>query len=278
MVKIVYLNKLKKASNILFKDYFIMTNQCNFFETYNSLYYSSLFYDNDTLVCGFLVSDNYANNELKAKFKNEKPIYINIYINSLYMTSSLIKNIIRTIKIYALKNNYSMGVLVFDNNDEYIANYLGEEYNYNEIDDNLSYTSFPIVKWVEKSCGCVVVNDDRVLLIRQNDNSIGFPKGHMEIGETEIETAIRETREETGLDVNIISTKKYKIKYYVDEIILKEVTYFLAKPVNHNSKIIIQKSELIDANWFLKDDVGKSLTYEQLRLLWEEILLDLTNI
>lgn len=277
-MKIVYLNKLKKASNILFKDYFIMTNQCNFFETYNSLYYSSLFYDNDTLVCGFLVSDNYANNELKAKFKNEKPIYINIYINSLYMTSSLIKNIIRTIKIYALKNNYSMGVLVFDNNDEYIANYLGEEYNYNEIDDNLSYTSFPIVKWVEKSCGCVVVNDDRVLLIRQNDNSIGFPKGHMEIGETEIETAIRETREETGLDVNIISTKKYKIKYYVDEIILKEVTYFLAKPVNHNSKIIIQKSELIGANWFLKDDVGKFLTYEQLRLLWEEILLDLTNI
>mgnify|MGYP004653100083 FL=1 len=277
-MKKVYLNKLKKASNILFKDYFIITNQRNYFETYNSLYYSSLFYDNDTLVCGFLVSDNYANNELKAKFKNEKPIYINIYINSLYMTSSLIKNIIRTIKIYALKNNYSMGVLVFDNNDEYIANYLGEEYNYNEIDDNLSYTSFPIVKWVEKSCGCVVVNDDRVLLIRQNDNSIGFPKGHMEIGETEIETAIRETREETGLDVNIISTKKYKIKYYVDEIILKEVTYFLAKPVNPNSKIIVQKSELIDVNWFLKDDVGNFLTYEQLRMLWEDIFLDLTNI
>lgn len=276
-MKKVYLNKLKKASNILFKDYFIITNQRNYFETYNSLYYSSLFYDNDTLVCGFLVSDNYANNELKAKFKNEKPIYINIYINSLYMTSSLIKNIIRTIKIYALKNNYSMGVLVFDNNDEYIANYLCEEYNYNEIDDNLSYTSFPIVKWVEKSCGCVVVNDDRVLLIRQNDNSIGFPKGHMEIGETEIETAIRETREETGLDVNIISTKKYKIKYYVDEIILKEVTYFLAKPVNPNSKIIVQKSELIDVNWFLKDDVGNFLTYEQLRMLWEDIFLDLTN-
>lgn len=276
-MKKVYLNKLKKASNILFKDYFIITNQRNYFETYNSLYYSSLFYDNDTLVCGFLVSDNYANNELKAKFKNEKPIYINIYINSLYMTSSLIKNIIRTIKIYALKNNYSTGVLVFDNNDEYIANYLGEEYNYNEIDDNLSYTSFPIVKWVEKSCGCVVVNDDRVLLIRQNDNSIGFPKGHMEIGETEIETAIRETREETGLDVNIISTKKYKIKYYVDEIILKEVTYFLAKPVNPNSKIIVQKSELIDVNWFLKDDVGNFLTYEQLRMLWEDIFLDLTN-
>ena len=277
-MKKVYLNKLKKASNILFKDYFIITNQRNYFETYNSLYYSSLFYDNDTLVCGFLVSDNYANNELKAKFKNEKPLYINIYINSLYMTSSLIKNIIRTIKIYALKNNYSMGVLVFDNNDEYIANYLGEEYNYNEIDDNLSYTSFPIVKWVEKSCGCVVVNDDRVLLIRQNDNSIGFPKGHMEIGETEIETAIRETREETGLDVNIISTKKYKIKYYVDEIILKEVTYFLAKPVNPNSKIIVQKSELIDVNWFLKDDVGNFLTYEQLRMLWEDIFLDLTNV
>ena len=277
-MKKVYLNKLKKASNILFKDYFIITNQRNYFETYNSLYYSSLFYDNDTLVCGFLVSDNYANNELKAKFKNEKPIYINIYINSLYMTSSLIKNILRTIKIYALKNNYSMGVLVFDNNDEYIANYLGEEYNYNEIDDNLSYISFPIVKWVEKSCGCVVVNDDRVLLIRQNDNSIGFPKGHMEIGETEIETAIRETREETSLDVNIISTKKYKIKYYVDEIILKEVTYFLAKPVNPNSKIIVQKSELIDVNWFLKDDVGNLLTYEQLRMLWEDIFLDLTNI
>lgn len=44
--------------------------------------------------------------------------------------------------------------------------------------------------------------DDRVLLTRRADNGLWcLPSGRMEEGETIAETVVRETREETGLDV-----------------------------------------------------------------------------
>ena len=53
----------------------------------------------------------------------------------------------------------------------------------------------------EKSCGCIIINKNKVLLIKQTKGHWGFPKGHVEKDETEIETAIREVKEETGLDI-----------------------------------------------------------------------------
>ena len=48
----------------------------------------------------------------------------------------------------------------------------------------------------EKSCGCVIIENNKVLLIlQQNDAYWGFPKGHVENGETEIQTAKREVKE-----------------------------------------------------------------------------------
>lgn len=52
--------------------------------------------------------------------------------------------------------------------------------------------------------GCVVLDDSgRVLMQRRGDaqGPWGLPGGAMELGETLEETAVRETREETGLDV-----------------------------------------------------------------------------
>ena len=57
------------------------------------------------------------------------------------------------------------------------------------------------MEYNEKSCGCIIIDKDRVLLVKHNAGHWDFPKGHMEDGETEIETAIREVKEETNLDV-----------------------------------------------------------------------------
>jgi bis(5'-nucleosidyl)-tetraphosphatase len=81
----------------------------------------------------------------------------------------------------------------------------------------------------EKSCGTIIIENNKVLLIQQTDNAWGFPKGHIENNETEQETAIRETKEETNLDVKIISNKKYIINYKINNEIDKEVVLFLAK-------------------------------------------------
>jgi 8-oxo-dGTP diphosphatase len=60
------------------------------------------------------------------------------------------------------------------------------------------------------SCGAVVYRPahaaSQILLIKQNlkDESWGIPKGRMEPGETYAETAVRETKEEAGIDIKLI--------------------------------------------------------------------------
>lgn len=61
---------------------------------------------------------------------------------------------------------------------------------------------------MEKSCGAIVFTYEgsvrKYAVIRETyQGAWGFPKGHMENGETEKETALREVKEETGLNVNI---------------------------------------------------------------------------
>ena len=54
--------------------------------------------------------------------------------------------------------------------------------------------------------GCVFDADGRVLLQRRGDSKKwGFPGGAIEIGETPEMAAIREVKEETGLDVKVSS-------------------------------------------------------------------------
>jgi ADP-ribose pyrophosphatase YjhB (NUDIX family) len=50
-----------------------------------------------------------------------------------------------------------------------------------------------------------VVNDGRVLLIRRTDNELwALPGGGQDFGESISETVIRETKEETGVDVAVV--------------------------------------------------------------------------
>ena len=87
----------------------------------------------------------------------------------------------------------------------------------------------------ETSCGAVVFHkfedEYKFLLINflhGNLNFWGFPKGHMEKDETEIQTAKREIREETGLDVEIIPGFKTSNEYTYQNSV-KKVIYFAAE-------------------------------------------------
>ena len=87
----------------------------------------------------------------------------------------------------------------------------------------------------EKSCGAVVFtreNDGiRYVLIEQRSGMYGFPKGHVEAGETEEQTALREIREETGLHPLIIpgfrDGETYELRKKPGTI--KDVVYFAAE-------------------------------------------------
>ena len=47
----------------------------------------------------------------------------------------------------------------------------------------------------EISCGAIIINNNKVLLVEQQTDFIGFPKGHIEGNETYLETALREVKE-----------------------------------------------------------------------------------
>ncbi len=104
----------------------------------------------------------------------------------------------------------------------------------------------------EKSCGAVIfrtVNSEVQYLLIKNKRSEnwGFPKGHIEAGETERETAIREVLEETGLHIDILPDFTAKSEYSIQGRVEKFVTIFLAS--TKDTVLRIQEDEIDDYAW-----------------------------
>ena len=124
---------------------------------------------------------------------------------------------------------------------------------------------------MEKSCGCVVFNNGKVLVEKSLSGFYGFPKGHIENGETDEECAIRETFEETGISARVDSSSKFSISYLVHDVVPKEVIYFISY-LNGSDVISIQEEEVSEACWVPIDEVRDILSFENLKELWDKIL------
>ena len=127
---------------------------------------------------------------------------------------------------------------------------------------------------MEKSCGTIIIKNNKVLMVHQNIGHWSFPKGHVENNETEYETAIRETYEETGIKVKIIdNSPRYQISYHVNNN-LKEVIYFLAEVID-DKNLRPQEGEIKEVSWIELNEVNNLLKYENARILWDKVLKDL---
>ena len=92
----------------------------------------------------------------------------------------------------------------------------------------------------EKSCGAVVYcqkcNEIMYLLACERSGYWVFPKGHMEDGESEYETALREVQEETGLDVTFVEgfrmLDEHNLAREGRPNTIKQTVYFLARYEN----------------------------------------------
>lgn len=128
----------------------------------------------------------------------------------------------------------------------------------------------------EKSCGAVVIKENNILLIEQKSGFYSFPKGHMEKFESEKETATREVKEETNLDIEILSDLRLPLSYLQKSDMTKEVIYFLAKSISE--KVKIQESELSGYEWVNIDEVENKLTFDNMKEIWKLIKEEIKKI
>ena len=125
----------------------------------------------------------------------------------------------------------------------------------------------------EICCGLVVFNDNNVLIIKHKYGHISFLKGHVEGNETEEETAIREVKEETGIDIEITSNKKYYVQYENDNNSIEKVTYFIGKMIG--GKLNPQLSEISSCYFEDEKKVSDLITYDNDREMYLDVLNDI---
>lgn len=115
----------------------------------------------------------------------------------------------------------------------------------------------------EKSCGAVVFRrekDGLVFLIETMAlGHISLPKGHVEAGETEEETARREIWEETGLRVRIDTRFRRTIRYSPRPGVEKDVVFFTAEA--EEGDITPQPEEVRRAEFLPMEEALGILTY-----------------
>ncbi len=126
----------------------------------------------------------------------------------------------------------------------------------------------------EKSCGCIIIKNRKVLLVyEKNTNFWGFPKGHMEEGESEIQTALREVKEEVGLEVDIDKEKRYELNYIIRDEIDKTTVLYIAR--TKSEEIIMQESEIANIKWCDFDEALNTLTFENWREMFKKVIEDI---
>ncbi len=133
------------------------------------------------------------------------------------------------------------------------------------LDMENDFKDYNLVCYYEASAGAVVYRvmkgSLRYLLIKnKRSNNWGFPKGHLERGETKFDAARREVLEETGLHIKIHlgyeGVSKYKIRDKID----KKVSIFVAETDDTQTKI--QEEEIDDYKWLAFDQAMHALTFD----------------
>lgn len=112
-----------------------------------------------------------------------------------------------------------------------------------------------------KSCGAIVYRRGErglefLVLNEQHSEKWGFPKGHMERGESEYETARREIFEEAGFCPEFDQGFREEIRYRISAAGEKSVIYFLSE---YDGPVKVRQNEIADYAWITTDSARQYL-------------------
>jgi len=119
----------------------------------------------------------------------------------------------------------------------------------------------------QKSAGIVLFRNDsdknEFLLLNYPQGHWDFVKGKIEQNETSHETALRESKEETGItNIEFVDGFEESVEYdfrFKKENILKKVIFFLAKTNEKNIKLSHEHNDYL---WLEYNDALKKTTFE----------------
>lgn len=116
------------------------------------------------------------------------------------------------------------------------------------------------------SCGSIpyriVAGSPEILLVRPwKDRDVwGIPKGHVDPGETHEQCAIRETREESGLEVELEDClPECKVDFKGEK---KRVITWIARQVGGELRPQDPDGEIVDVRWFPVDALPRLHVYQ----------------
>jgi len=118
----------------------------------------------------------------------------------------------------------------------------------------------------EKTCGAVIYTDTeesrRYFLVKSRHGHVCFPKGHVEYGESEHDSALREVFEETGLNVILSDNFREEYTFRTLDDTEKTSVFFVGK-FESTDTVKIQQEE-VTADWLIDYETAmRILNWEQ---------------
>lgn len=124
--------------------------------------------------------------------------------------------------------------------------------------------------------GIVEDGQGNILLVKTHQGGWVFPGGQVEVGENVIDGLIREVKEESGIDVEIVhligvysNTQSYKWKDGITDVPTKLMLDFVCKPIGGH---LCASDETSDSCWVAKDQVLNRITAPAYRTRYEAYL------
>lgn len=106
-------------------------------------------------------------------------------------------------------------------------------------------------------CGALVFRKDKFVLVKEAQKQVygkwNYPAGHLDFEENILEAAIREVKEETGLDVELEGL----LGIYQTHEEGNNAVIFIFKAIVIRGNLKYAKGELLDAKWFTYEEFSR---------------------